>query len=278
MNKNKTSYLLSKIITILAIIASCGGLFLKNLYQDNAFVKMAWFTNDIITLLVVAPLLVVAIYFSNKNSNRLHLILVGLLGYVFYNFAFYLFGAAFNIFFLIYAALVSLSAFTLVLFLSQSNLKNIAINFSEKTPVKLVSIYLVFIALILFIVEFSMVFPFLISGKIPATILQTGTNTSIVFALDFTIVIPVSITAAVLLWQRNSWGFILGIMMLVKGFTYGLVLSIGTISLANSDIYGKWDSLFPLYVFIIIGGLLGCCLLLKNFKENYKTLNYDKPN
>lgn len=263
----KPPFILPIIITLLAAVASVGGLFMKNLYQDNAFVKLAWFTNDIVTLFVVVPLLIIAIYFSKKGATRWFLILLGLLGYVFYNFAFYLFGATFNVFFLIYAALVSLSAFSLILFLSDAKLKTIVNNFSDKTPVKWVSIYSLFIALILLMVEFTMIFPFLTTGKIPETIVQTDTNTSIVFALDFTIVIPISILAVVLLWQRDSWGFVLGIIMLVKGFTYGLVLSIGTVLLANSNVYGKWDPLMPLYVFLVIGGILGCWLLLKNYKE-----------
>jgi hypothetical protein len=267
MVKNKTAFMLSGIITLLAAVASGGGLVMKNLYNDNDFVKMAWHTNDIITLFVVVPLLIVALILAQKGNTRWFLILLGLLGYVFYNFAFYLFGAAFNVFFLVYAALLSLSACSLVLFLSQSSLDTIALNFSEKAPVKWVSGYLLLIALMLFMVELSMIVPFLTSGTIPETIRLTGTTTSVVFALDFTIVMPVSVIAAILLWQRRSWGFVMGIMMLVKGFTYGLVLSIGTAALAYSDAYGKWDSLMPLYVTVAVGGLLFCWLLLKNFKE-----------
>ena len=83
----------------------------------------------------------------------------------------------------------------------------------------------------------------------------------------FSIVIPVSVIAAVLLWKRQSWGFIMGIMMLVKGFTYGLVLCVGTALLACSDTYGKWDPLMPLYIIVALGGISGCWLLLKNFAE-----------
>ncbi len=267
MVKNKTAFMLSGIIILLAAVASGGGLVMKNLYNDNAFVKMAWHTNDIITLFVVVPLLIVALILAQKGNTRWFLILLGLLGYVFYNFAFYLFGAAFNVFFLVYAALLSLSACALVLFFSQSSLDSIALNFSEKTPVKWVSGYLLLIALMLFMVELSMIVPFLTSGTIPETIRLTGTTTSVVFALDFTIVMPVSVIAAILLWQRRSWGFVMGIMMLVKGFTYGLVLSIGTAALAYSEVYGKWDPLMPLYVALSVGGLLGCWLLLKKFKE-----------
>ena len=146
---NKTAFVLSGIITLLAAVVSGGGLFMKNLYHDNAFLKMAWYTNDIITLFVVVPLLIVAIFLAQKGNTRWVLILLGLLGYVFYNFAFYLFGAAFNVFFLVYAALLSLSACTLVLLLSQSSLIHIALNFSDKTPVKWIRMYLFFIAFML---------------------------------------------------------------------------------------------------------------------------------
>lgn len=267
ISRNKTAFILSGIITFLAAVVSGGGLVMKNLYHDNAFVKMAWYTNDMITFFMVVPLLIVALFLAQKGDIRWLLILLGLLGYVFYNFAFYLFGAAFNVLFLIYAALLSLSACTLVLFISQSSLSNIALNFSEKTPVKWISIYLFLIAFMLFIVELSMIAPFLTSNTIPETIRLTGSSTSVVFALDFSIVMPVSVIAAILLWQRRSWGFVMGIIMLVKGFTYGLVLCVGTVSLAYSDAYGKWDSLMPLYIVLAVGGLFCCWLLLKNLKE-----------
>jgi hypothetical protein len=270
MKNNSYILMLSIIITSLTAIASAGGLWINNLYNDNIYIKSTWYTNDSITLFLVVPLLVTSIYLSHKGSQRLLLLLMGLIGYVFYNFAFYLFGAAFNIFFLIYAALVSLSAITLVVLSSNLAITDMAAKFAKRTPVKLVSIYLLFTSVMLFIIELGMIVPYLTSGIIPDTIKQTEHHSSEVFALDFCIVIPVSIIAAVLLWQRRSWGFMLSIIMLVKGFTYGLVLSIGTAILAYSDTYGKWDPLMPMYILLVAGGILGCWLLLKNLKETAK--------
>ena len=113
MKRNSYIIPLSIIITLIASLASAGGLWVKSLYHDNAFVKSAWYANDLVTLFVIVPLLIIAIYLSYKNSQRWLMLLVGLLGYMFYNFAFYLFGAAFNIFFLIYAVIVFFSAVTL---------------------------------------------------------------------------------------------------------------------------------------------------------------------
>ena len=265
MVKNKTVFILSGIIILLTAIASGGGLLIRNLYHDNAFVKLAWYTNDLVTFFVIVPFLIIAVFLAQKGHMRWLLILFGLLGYLFYTYAFYVFGAGFNDFFLLYTSLLFLSACALVLFLSQWPLSNIATKFSGKTPVKWISMYLFVIASILLVIELSMIIPFLTSNIIPETIRLTGSSTSIVFALDFSIVIPVSFCAALVLWQRKSWGFVMSIIMLVKGFTYGLVLCIGTISLAYSDVYGKWDPLMPLYIVVALGGLFCCFLLLKNF-------------
>jgi hypothetical protein len=264
MIKNNVVFVMSGVITVLAAIASLGGLLIESLYHDNAFVKMAWFTNDLVTLFLVVPSLVVSIYLSRKGNVRWSLILSGLLGYIFYNFAFYLFGSSFNTFFLLYTSLLFLSACSLILFLSQSWPIHIAERFSKKTAVKWISLYLMLITSMLFMLEVSMIIPFLAFGTIPETIRLTANPTSIVFALDFSIVIPVSIIAAILLWHRSSWGFVLSIIMLVKGFTYGLVLCIGTIALARSTAFGKWDSLMPLYIILVTGGFSCLWALLKN--------------
>jgi hypothetical protein len=113
-HENNQAFILSGVTVFLCAFASGGDLLIHNLYHDNAFVKMAWHTNDIITLFVVVPLMIVAIFLAQKGSFRWFLILLGLLGYVFYNFAFYLFGAAFNSFFLIYTTLLTTSASSLI--------------------------------------------------------------------------------------------------------------------------------------------------------------------
>ena len=266
MNKSdlKTSLTLTIIITTFAIIAAAGGLLLDNLYRDNNFVKSAWYANDAITLFVVVPLLLFAMILTTKGYHRWLLIWIGSIGYMFYNFAFYLFAAVFNKFFLIYAALFSLSAITLVWMLSRLHIQQLAGYFSINIPVRSIAIYLLFIAAMLLAVEISMIIPFILSGALPETIKLTEHPTSIVFALDLTIIVPASILAAILLWRRSTWGYVLAVIMLVKGFCYGLVLCIGTVQLANSKTYGHWDPLMPFYIFITLGGILCCWLIMKS--------------
>jgi hypothetical protein len=92
----KIPRILSICIAILAAIAALGGLLLPGLYRDNPFVTAVWKGNDLVTLAVAVPLLAAAMVFSMRGSVRAFLIWMGMLDFMLYNYAFYLFAAAFN--------------------------------------------------------------------------------------------------------------------------------------------------------------------------------------
>ena len=81
-------------------------------------------------------------------------------------------------------------------------------------------------------------------------------------ALDLTLVIPNTILAALLLARKRKWGIILTAMMLVKSFTYGLVLVGGTIFIAITG-GGPWDPLLAFYIFVSVGGVAFLSILLR---------------
>jgi len=94
--KPSAAYVLSTIIVILMIVASANGLFINDLYQDNILVASGWYGNDLVTLLVAAPVLVVALILAMRGSQQARLVWLGMLDNTLYNYALYLFGAAFN--------------------------------------------------------------------------------------------------------------------------------------------------------------------------------------
>ncbi len=255
----KTVLTLSRILTVLAAIASGGGLVLANLYRDSEFYKMAWLTNDGVTLFLVVPLLIATIHYSRQGSQRAQLVWMGLLAYLFYNYAFYLFGAAFNWFFLLYTAILSISMYALAIGLWRLDVPAIGSNFSEKTPVKWIAGFLLLMALPLALVEIGQCIHFIFTDKVPEP-------PSLIFALDLTFIVPNMILAAILLVRRRAWGFVLGAIMLVKGITYGVVLSLSAVRLALSDLPEK-DALLPFYLFVLVGSLVFCLALLKHLKQ-----------
>lgn len=254
----KTVRTLSYLLITLSAIASLGGLLLPNLYRDTEFYRLVWQNNDWVTLVLVVPALFIAIRRTDRGSRRAHLIWLGLLVYLFYNYAFYLFGAAFNWFFLMYVAIFALSVYALALGLWHLDTDTLSHWFEEKTPVRWIAAFLVAIALPLIIVEAGQCINFIFTGRPPA-------SPSLIFALDLSFVVPNMMLGAVLLWRRQAWGYVLAALMLVKGITYGAVLSFSATVIWFSDLAEK-DTLLPFYLFVLCGSLVFSWLLLKNLK------------
>jgi hypothetical protein len=233
-----TAYRLTILVIVLALVASLGGLLINGLYHDNIFVTSAWKGTDLVTLIVALPLLIVSLVLSMRGSQRAHLVWLGMLDYMLYNYAFYLFGASFNAFFLVYAAIFTLSVFGLIFGLISLDVEAIGWKFRNNVPVKWISGYMLLIALGLVSVYFMQIFQFLTEGIVPSIIIMTGHPTSVVFALDLSLLVPVLILGAVWLWQRRDWGFILAGIILSKGAVYPLALAMGSYLASDAGIPG----------------------------------------
>lgn len=254
----KTVRLLSYLLLVLSAVAALGGLLLPGLYRDNEFYRFVWRNNDWVTLVLVVPALFIAIRRTDRGSRQAHLIWLGLLVYLFYNYAFYLFGAAFNWFFLLYVAIFALSVYALALGIWHLDTDTLSHWFEEKTPVRRIAAFLAAMALPLAIVEGGQCVNFIFTGRPPA-------SPSLIFALDLSFVVPNMLLGAVLLWRRHAWGYVLAALMLVKGVTYGAVLSFSATMIRFSDLPEK-DELLPFYLFVLCGSVLFLWLLLKNLK------------
>lgn len=263
---HRTAYKLTILILVLALVASCGGLFIKGLYKDNIFVSSAWRGSDLVTLVAAIPLLAVSLIFSMRGSQRAQLVWLGMLDYMLYNFAFYLFGASFNAFFLIYVAIFALSIFALVFGLISLDVEAIGWKFRSGVPAKWISGYLLFLALGLSSVYAVQIFRFLSKEIMPSIIIMTGHPTSIVFALDLSLLVPPLVLSAVWLWKRRDWGFILAGMLLSKGAVYPLALAMGSYLAKDAGIPGL-SSQIAFWVALSVSSLIACLFLLGNMSS-----------
>ncbi|TVR58305.1 MAG: hypothetical protein EA426_10390, partial [Spirochaetaceae bacterium] len=75
------------------VIQSLSGIIFFYLYRDGSFALQAWRINDPVTLGLAVPVLAVSIVLSRRESLRGFLLMLGVMQYAFYNYAFYLFGA-----------------------------------------------------------------------------------------------------------------------------------------------------------------------------------------
>lgn len=262
--KLKPVITLSIFIAILAAFASAGGLLLDNLYHDNAFVTTTWLGNDAVTLFLAVPILVAAMIFAKRGSFRAQLIWMGALDYMLYNYAFYLFGAAFNWFFLVYAALLALSIFALIFGLVNLEVNGISQQFRKETPVKWIGGYFLFVASGLGLVYLIQSIGFIATDNVPAIVTITGHPTNVVFALDLTLVIPWLILGAVWLIKRQPWGYVIAGILSVKGPLYTLVLAVNSILVVNAGISDTSE--LPLWGTLTALGLIANVLFYANMK------------
>ena len=265
--KDKTTLWLSILIAGFALITTLGGLFLPELYRDNAFVQAVWKGNDLVTLVIALPIFIAALIFMRQGSKRSGLVWLGMLDYFLYNFAFYLFAASFNWFFLLYLVCFTCSIFALIFGLLNLDVKGAAAGFRPKTPVRWISGYMLFIAVGLTTVYLMQTINFIVTGTLPSLIITSGHVTAIVFALDLSLLVPWLALGAVWLWQKRPWGYALAAITLTKGFCYTFVLTVGSLSAARAG-YDFAMSEVPLWATLTVGSLIAVSVLLFNLRKD----------
>lgn len=264
--KPRLAYILSALIAVLTLIAAGGGLLMDDLYQGNALLVAGWQGNDLVTLIVALPALIASLILSVRGSRQAQLVWLGMLAYTLYNFAYYLFGAAFNSFFLLYVTLLDLSMFALVFALVRLDIPDIGRRFRSTTPVRWIAGYMVFVAIGLTVVYGAESLRFVTTGRVPEIVTNTGHLTNIVFALDLSLVVPWFVLGAIWLWQRRPWGYVLATILNVKGAVYMLALSAVTVSAVRA---GASDDLAQVGIWgtIGLGSLVASLLLLRNVES-----------
>jgi len=216
---------IASLLLVLMLVQSLLGLLLSDQYRDVEWIKVTWYGNDWITLVAAVPLLSLALLHTGGESIRARLLVLGMAGYAVYNYAFYLFGAALNVFFPLYVVSFLLGILTLGRFLSHLDVTVVADSFRRAAPVRLVGGYLVFVAVGLAVVWLGMWGAYAFAGR-PTPIEPEAFK--IVAALDLTLMVPALAVGGVLLWRRRSWGYVIATIAATQGALYLLVLSVNS--------------------------------------------------
>lgn len=265
-SKMKSSYIMTIFIVVLTLAAAVGGLLIDELYTDtSSFALNAWYANDIIIIAVDLPLLIAALILSMRGSLRGQLVWLGMVEFTIYNYSYYLFGAALNSLFLVYVALFSLSMYTIVFGLIYLDYNRIGKSFKKKTPVKGISIFMILLAVTLGGAWILQWVNFVSTGTPPQIMINLNSANNLVASLDLTFVVPLCFVAAYYLWKRRPIGYVLTVMLNVKGFVYNLILILGSIVQEQAGVKGAMD-LVPLWIILCMGCLSSFIILLINMK------------
>jgi hypothetical protein len=213
---------LTALLSAVMVAQSELGLLLRDQYQDVAWIKASWLGNDWVTLVVAVPLLAFGFTRAASGSTRGLLLWLGMLAYAFYNYSYYLFGAALNVFFPLYVFAVLLSAAGLLAGLSRLDAHVLAMHFRPATPVHIAGVYLMSVGSVLAAIWLGFWAGHVFFGA-PTPIEPEAFK--LVAALNTTLIAPALVTAGLLLMQRRAWGYIIACLTGVQASLYLLVLA-----------------------------------------------------
>jgi hypothetical protein len=193
------------------------GLLLSEHYRDPEPIRTTWFGNDWVTLILAVALLLLGLVRGARGSTRGLLVWLGMIAYAVYNYAFYLFGAALNVFFPFYVLAFVVAAVALILGLSRLDVAAVARSFGQATPVHAMGGSLTGIGIGLAAVWIVMWAAHVFAGR-PTPVDPEAFK--IVAALDLALMVPALIGGGVLLWRRRPWGFVIAALASIQGALY----------------------------------------------------------
>jgi hypothetical protein len=212
------------LLAVMAVQASSGLIFAGQ-YRDPEWVRATWFGNDWITLVLAMPLLASSLVAARRGSARGLMVCLGTQAYAVYNYAFYLFGAALNVFFLFYVAACVSAAAALLVTALRPDVPGIAERFSAAAPRRMAGGGLLAIAIGLAAVWIAMWGAHVFAGRptpVPAEAFK------VVAALDLTLLVPAQLAGAILLLRGHRFGSLLCTVAGVQGTLYLIVLSVNS--------------------------------------------------
>jgi len=247
------AWALSAVLLLLMVVQAVLGLADPGLYPEQPWAVAAFRGNDLVTLLLAAPVLAVAMAASRRHeSSASVLVWLGMLHYGVYNYAYYSFGAAFSSAFLLHVAALVASIGGLLMLATSLDAQRAARGVAGGTRARVVAAFTTVVGAALIAVWGGLSLRFAITGDLPANVMPPSA-VHLVYAIDLSLLAPVFVVAGVLLWRREPWGAVLAVAINASGAVYLAVLwAVGGFQ-ADAGIPGTtWMS--P----VAIGSVLAC--------------------
>lgn len=253
----RVAWRLSVVVAGLLTGASAVGLTWRGLYQDAPANAATFRAYDLGALALTVPVLAGALARARRGSPRADLLWAGMLASVVYTYAYYVFGAAFNALFLVHVAVFVLAAVALGALLAGLDVRAVAERFADRTPVRAVAAVLALLAGSLGAMWTYHSLRFAVTGAPPdeGLLLQPPPIGHLGYAMDLTTLVPAWAVAAVLLWRRRAWGYVLGAVLLVASAPVQLYYLLALRSQATAGIPGAtaFDPQEPPIAIAIVG-------------------------
>lgn len=274
MDTSKSVLILSVLVAVLAVVATVGGialqapgesvsstsargeaveLFGRGLYRYDSLILGANFrAQDIVTLGLGVPVLVVAIVLYRRGSLRGGLLLAGMLGFFLYEYSSMALMSAFNDFFLVYVAAMSASLFGLILILRSLEERSTLDSLEGSMPWRSAAVFMFAGGAITFFVWLLPLAGAQIRGEVPNHL--DHYSTMVTEALDLAIITPSTFVCGTLLARRRPLGFVYAMPLLGTIVMLLPLIAGGTISQIEAGIaFTPAEIIGPISGFAVLG-------------------------
>lgn len=248
--KPKTTELLVYAIFGLTVSSCMASIRFNEIYQDSAWANAQWLGQDLVSLFVAAPLLLVA-YFKSLKSWKWKMVLAGASFYFVYTYAFYTIVAKLNFLYFFHLAIFGSAIFLLFIVLLQL--------FKSRKPFQpsylwlkwsSISFLLINSSMLSFLWILEVLSHYFISDYQSDT--PNGEPAMIIYTLDLSIVVPLMLAAAYGYWKNRNYGYVLTGIMLTKTALIGFALMAMALNMYFQEISLE---VFLVYLWCFIGCL-----------------------
>jgi len=213
----------------LAAASSLLGLFRPGHYAGPQALLARTRVEDAVVLAVGVPALAVGLWTARRGSLRGRIGWLGALGFHAYVWTSRSVSLAFNDFFLGYVALLTLSLFTLVAGVLETDADAVGRRLDGRLSSRLYAGVLAVVAAGLALLWLSEVVPATLTGTTPGIVAEFGPRGLGTYVVDLGLVVPSLAVAAGWLWRGQPRGYLVGGALLVFGALLAPVLTAITV-------------------------------------------------
>jgi hypothetical protein len=261
------AYWLSGALALAAVGSSLATFLIAGVLRGTAVMNASARGTSLVVLLIGVPLLAGSMLAASRGSARALLTWLGAAAFLLYNSLMFVFATPVNRLFLLYLAMLSLSAWSIATVLWQADVRALASRFSPRAPVRGIAAYIWAVVTLNAAAWLARIVPAVGDSGTPAFLRGTGLTTNVVYVQDLALWLPLMAVAAAWLWRRRPWGYLIvgaGLVMWV----------IESASIAVDQWYGHAAdpgspvasaALIPAFAVLAVAGLIPIYYLQRDF-------------
>lgn len=222
--------------------------------DETADLMEAALAQDLVTGLVVVPVLLVTAPLASRESVFAHVVSLGALAFLAYNYAIYCFSIEFGSLFLLWTSLLGLSTYALLIGLRDA----VSLDVGQLRPTRLAAGTLLIVSVMFTALWLREIVPDLVHGRVSTSAAAWNVPTNPVHVLDLALFLPAAFAAGLWLLTGRRSGLLLAPCMLTFFALTSIPIIVTPLVAAARSSDPVWGAVAPVsaVALVSVGALL----------------------